>query len=161
LDVVPQPVLGPARVWDPVPLLLAQLSSPAGLADDEEPPELADASSNPLELWIYLGLGHVAYRTNAVAEEPDASESGFEAEDVDKDGVPEDERPIYGRESAQYGGCVLYEWVLSLGSSDSVMVLLVSGDDLWSRFGLCLQKFKSLCAAYHLCALLIAALVGP
>jgi hypothetical protein len=56
---------------------------------------------------------------------------------MDKDGVPEDERLIYGRALAQYGGRVLYEWFLSLGSSDSVMVVLVCGDDHWSRFGLC------------------------
>jgi hypothetical protein len=61
---------------------------PAGLTDDQEPLEPAAASSNPLELWINLGLGHVAYRANAVAEEPDASETELEAEDVDKDGVP-------------------------------------------------------------------------
>jgi hypothetical protein len=88
-------------------------------------------STKLVEFLLSLGLGYTAYSTDAVAEQPDASQLGW-------DGVPGDERQVYSRASAQYGeDCVLYEWLLRLGLSDSVMVLSVPCDDPWSPFVVC------------------------
>jgi hypothetical protein len=130
-DVVPQPVIvlgigSRCRYGVPLPLLLARFSSPAGLADDQDPPELTDASSKSLKVSLSLGLGHTANRTDAATDNPDSPESRSEVEGGDGDGVPEDERRLYyGAET--HGGCLLKEGFLHLGLSDSVIISLFFG----------------------------------
>jgi hypothetical protein len=125
-DVVPQPVIvlgigSRCRYRAPLPLLLARFSSPAGLADDQDPPELADASSKSLKVSLSLGLGHTANRTDATTDNPDPPDSGWEAKDGDNDGVPEDEQRVYGGAEA-YGDCFLKKSLFRCGSSNSVIV---------------------------------------